>query len=359
MSNTADTLTFSGPISGNGGVITVSGSGTVILAGSNTYGGGTNISSAPWNSQAPRAWPQLFRARSPDSGTLELNFSGVTGPVSFGNSISGSGKLLVASPGTTVQISTTNSYTGGTNISAGTLQINSGTLGTGPLQVASGALLDLNGNSLTIGALSGAGVIDDVGSTGSATLTINQSTGTTFSGQINNTSGGTVSLAKLGTGTLTLTGASGFSGTITVGNSTGGGGVLVIGTGGVINCGVLTGTGANPSGFQVSGGSLTSTGASSFSDDATAFAETAGNVSLGAVSVPNGDGAFFNISGGNFTAASINIPRSQSYTTAPTAAAPIAAVTTSGIYIHGSTANFTVTGSLGVRDQQFLLLRPD
>ena len=77
-------------------------------------------------------------------------------------------------------------------------------------------LLDLNGFSPTLGAIHGAGTINDVAGGGTSLLTVgNGNFGGTFSGTIQNTSG-TVSLAKAGTGTLYLTGTNSYSGTTAV-----------------------------------------------------------------------------------------------------------------------------------------------
>jgi len=116
-----------------------------------------------------------------------------------------------------------NTYTGGTTINAGVLQLGgSGTVLGGtvaPLVVNTGGVLDLNGNNLSVGALSGSGTIDDVSGGGSATLTTgNGNTTGTFSGNIMNTTG-TVSLVNAA-GTLVLTGANTYRGTTKISGGT-------------------------------------------------------------------------------------------------------------------------------------------
>jgi autotransporter-associated beta strand protein len=81
--------------------------------------------------------------------------------------------------------------------------------------VASGATLDLNSFSETIGSLSGAGTVTS-SVAGALTLTTGgDNTSTLFSGILQNGSG-SVAFTKTGTGTLTLSGANTYSGLTTV-----------------------------------------------------------------------------------------------------------------------------------------------
>ncbi len=117
------------------------------------------------------------------------------GIASIGSVIAGTAGLSTAGMGTLI-FTGANTYTGGTTIGAGTLQV---------------------GNGGTTGAL-GAGAI-----TNNAALVINRSNAVTFAQAI----GGTGTLTKLGAGTTTLTGANGYSGTTTISA-----GVLRVGSGG-------------------------------------------------------------------------------------------------------------------------------
>ena len=88
--------------------------------------------------------------------------------------------------------------------------------GTGLLTINSTGLFDLHGGSPTIGAISGAGTVDNLALSTTSTLTAGNGNGTsTFSGTIQNTVG-IVSLVKAGSGTLFLTGSNTYSGTTTV-----------------------------------------------------------------------------------------------------------------------------------------------
>ncbi|OYW74319.1 MAG: hypothetical protein B7Z37_18305 [Verrucomicrobia bacterium 12-59-8] len=118
-------------------------------------------------------------------------------------------------------LSGTNTYTGATNILAGTLQAGAaggGTVfGVGSaitLADAAGVVLDLNGFNQTVGALAGGGSAGGAVTLGSATLTLGGSNAsTTFAGIISGAGG---ALIKTGTGTLTLSGANTYTGLTTV-----------------------------------------------------------------------------------------------------------------------------------------------
>jgi outer membrane autotransporter protein len=262
--NRSDAVTFNGDISGTGSLIK-SGAGTLTLTSANSYTGGTTIS----------------------AGTLQIGNGGTSGSLtgdivndsalvfnrsdasSYGGNLSGTGTLTKSGAGT-LTMTGANSHTGGTTISAGTLQIGdggtSGSLtgditnnaalafnrsdamtfngdisGTGSLTKSGAGTLTLTGaNSHTGGTTVSGGTlqIGDGGTSGSvsgdvvnnAALAFNRSDAVTFSGDIS----GTGSLTKSGAGTLTLTGTNTYSGTTTIS-----GGTLQIGDSGTT--GSLTG----------------------------------------------------------------------------------------------------------------------
>jgi autotransporter-associated beta strand protein len=128
-----------------------------------------------------------------------------------GSGIAGPATLSVDDSGT-VTITNSNSYSGGTAVNAGLLQLdNSGALGsvTAPLLV-NGGTLDVHGYHLSVGPLSGLGTIDDLSGSGSLTVGDGDAT-STFAGMIRNTTG-ELSLIKAGSGTLVLNGSDSYIG---------------------------------------------------------------------------------------------------------------------------------------------------
>jgi len=239
--NVAGSSAFNGSIrDGSGSVALVNqGSGTLTLAGSNSYSGGTAVNGgilALGNANALGASGNV----SFGGGTLQFSVSNTADyssriagsasaitidtngqSVTFGSSLaaSNSGGLIKTGNGM-LTLSGSNSYGGNTTVSSGTLQVgNANALGAGGL-TANGGTLDLHGNSIGVGFLSGlAGMITtSVG--GAVTLTAGgDNSNTTFSGSIQDGSG-SVSLFKAGTGMLTLSGSSGFGGGTTVNSGT-------------------------------------------------------------------------------------------------------------------------------------------
>ena len=189
-SNIADTT---GPGGGSVGVAKL-GAGTLILTGVNSYTGPTAIGAG---------------------GTLE--FSNAANQILSG-SISGPGALATMGPGV-LALNASNTYSGGTTIGGGTLQMGSAlALGStnGSLVVNSPGALNLNGNSVTVGALTGGGTIDNTTGGGFCTLSVGAGDANgDFSGVIQNSSG-TVALTKIGAGNLDLVGASTYRGPTTI-----------------------------------------------------------------------------------------------------------------------------------------------
>ena len=183
---------FSGTISGTGG-ITVSG-GTQTLSGSNSYTGSTTITSGGTLQLGDGGTGGSIIGNVADGGVLAFNYSA---PTVFAGTISGQGAVNQAGTGTTI-LTAANSYTGGTTISAGTLQI---------------------GNGGTAGAITG-NVTDN------GTLAFNRTDATSFGGVVSGSGG----IAQIGTGNLTLTGVNSYTGTTTVASGT----TLTIGSSGSI-----------------------------------------------------------------------------------------------------------------------------
>jgi fibronectin-binding autotransporter adhesin len=120
----SDTMTFGGVISGTGSLAQL-GAGTTILTGANTNTGGTTISAGTLQIGAGGATGSIV-GNVGDNGTLAFDRSDT---MTFGGVVSGTGSLAQSGAGTTI-LAGANTYSGGTTISAGTLQIgNGGTTG--------------------------------------------------------------------------------------------------------------------------------------------------------------------------------------------------------------------------------------
>ena len=236
----AQTLTITSVIAG-GGALTKNGTGTLTLSGANTYSGGSTLNSGTTIISSVNSLGATGVAATINAATLEVaatftstrNFTlgsatstlQVDPTFTFtANAIfSGTGTLNKTGTGTLV-LGGVNTYTGATNVNAGTLRngIANVILDTSAVTVASGATYDLNSFSETIGSLAGGGTVTS-GAAGALTLTAGgDNTSTLFSGVLQNGSG-TVSFTKTGTGTLTLSGANTYSGLTTVS-----GGILLI-----------------------------------------------------------------------------------------------------------------------------------
>jgi len=255
--NRSDDVTFGGIVSGNGS-LTKSANNTLTLTGDNTYTGNTTIS----------------------AGTLQLGDGGTTGSVArnildnaalifnrsdaltYDRVVSGTGSLTQAGSGMVI-LTKNNTYTGGTTISAGTLQLgDGGNSGIVPGDISDNGVLVFNrSNNLTYGSVvSGTGALTQSGPrtltlTGDNTYTgittisagtlqlgnnstsgsivgnvlddgvlaIDRSNDLIFAGDI----GGTGAVTKNRANTLTLTGENTYTGGTTISD-----GALQIGNGG-------------------------------------------------------------------------------------------------------------------------------
>ncbi|WP_241372552.1 autotransporter-associated beta strand repeat-containing protein [Salmonella sp. YW2-4] len=175
---------------GGTGRVEKSGDETLTLSGSNTYTGGTLISGGTLVATNVEA---LGTGDVTDNAVLELNTGG-----DFINNIGGTGRVE-KSGDDTLTLSGSNSYTGGTLISGGTLvATNVDALGSG--DVTNNAVLELNTGGTFDNAISGSG---QVVKSGDETLTLS-GTNTYSGGTL--ISGGTLvasNVEALGTGDVT------------------------------------------------------------------------------------------------------------------------------------------------------------
>ncbi len=174
---------------------------------------------------------------TPENNIYRLGGGGGTLTVNSNLVDSSSRSLVVGSGsgGIVILAGTGDNYSGGTTVSAGTLQLgNASALGStlGQMNVASGATLNVNGYTVTIGSLSGQGVVSLPG----GKLFIGANNGsTTFSGTIS----GAGQLEKIGGGTLSLSGSNTYGGITTISGGTlqigGGGNAGSLGSNSVVN----------------------------------------------------------------------------------------------------------------------------
>jgi autotransporter-associated beta strand protein len=140
------------------------------------------------------------------TGTISAKITGVD------LTKAGSGTLVINN-------ATANTYTGNTNIQAGTLQARaSGALAaTTTVNISGSATLDLRA-SQTVSGLTGSGTVNQSQTAGTTTLTVNSSsTDSAFSGLLRDGDATHIlALTKAGTSTLTLTGTNSFQGATTV-----------------------------------------------------------------------------------------------------------------------------------------------
>ena len=260
------TLTLNGVISGPAGSLAMTGAGMLVLTGTNTYSGTTIISNGTLS----------ISTLSNLGHSSNLTFSGSGGTIQFANtfgsfipvtlnangtfdtqgnsvtdaqSINGGGRLTITGAGGLLILSGSNSYSGGTLVSAGTLQGDTDSL-QGNITNNSIVIFDQTADGTYAGIMSGTGMLKSIGP---AVLTLSgtnsyfggtkvalgtlQGTTTSLQGDIINNAevifnqsgngiyagkmSGAGTLIKTGAGTVNLTGDnSGFSGTAQISQGT-------------------------------------------------------------------------------------------------------------------------------------------
>jgi outer membrane autotransporter protein len=244
--NSANTITMTGRFNLASVQVTKTGAGTLFLHNpTSTVGGSLFMNGGVTSVQA--AFGLGYLNRHFDGGTLQLTNSFTVGGGNafvldagggtidtgantsiFTGATSGVGALTKIGTGTLV-LSGNGSYTGGTTIAAGTLQLGDG-----------GTTGSITGNVINGG-----------------TLAFNRSDTLTFDGTIS----GTGSVSQVGTGTTTLTGNNTYAGGTTIAAGTlqlGDGGTTGTITGNVINDGTLV---VNRSDALILSGAISGTGA--------------------------------------------------------------------------------------------------
>lgn len=263
LTASGSTIQGNSVISGTGAILTKNGDGTLVLNAANTYTGLTTVNAGVLRVTNDNALGttaaatvvnsggtlELAGGRNiPDAETLTISGTGVTGKAalwsdsgsnlwngdiavtggsaSFGAAsgatlridgvISGAGQdVIITGPGTTI-FEDPMTYTGRTLIQQGTLQFAGGAnriADSSDVTVSSGANLNMNSLSDTIGSLAGAGNVQ----LGTAVLTTGATNlSTTYTGVIS----GTGDVVKTGTGTMTIGGNNTFTGDLIINQGT-------------------------------------------------------------------------------------------------------------------------------------------
>ena len=264
----AYTFAGAGQIAGNSGLfVTGSGSLTIANSGGNNYVGGTNIQSGAINLGENNGLPvagtltlgaaggsgvfnlagfnqqvgslatnagaiaaNQIIGNSAASTTSTLTYNNTSGPATFAGTIvdhvgGSGGQTALTVAGGLLNLSGSNTYTGVTTVTTGTLQLGSATAlyaGAAANNLAVGDTFDLGGYNAGVAGLTGSGTVVN-SSTTAATLNVGQGNASNvFAGVLQ---GSTLNLNKTGNGTQVITGTNNaFSttvsqGTLQIGNA--------------------------------------------------------------------------------------------------------------------------------------------
>ncbi|WP_175282095.1 autotransporter-associated beta strand repeat-containing protein [Candidatus Odyssella thessalonicensis] len=315
--NRSDAVTYAGTIAGTG-TLDKQGAGTLTLTGDSTYTGNTTITAGVLQIGNNGTTGSLVSDIT-NNGTLIFNRSNAS---TYTGNLSGSGALSKQGTGI-LTLTGTNTHSGGTTITAGTLQVgNGGTIGSMTGNITNnGALIFNRSDAVTYaGTIAGTGTLDKQGAgtltvtgahtySGGTTITAgvlqigNGGTTGSISGNITNNGSlifnrsdaitystiisGTGTVNKQGTATLTLTGNNTYTGgtTITAGTlQLGNGGTIGSITGNITNNGALI---FNRSDAVTYAGTLTGTG-SLTKQGASSLTLSAANTYSGGTTITNG-----------------------------------------------------------------------
>ncbi len=287
------TYSLGGSITGSG-TLNATGPGTLALFGNNTYSGGTAINSGTVQINSANslgsggvtlggavleatATITSNRALTLTSATSTIRVdSGAVYTLSTVSSITGSGTLNATGPGT-LALFGNNTYSGGTNISGGTLQINTAnSLGSGGATLGA-AILEATATITSNRALTLTSATSTIRVDSGALYTLSTSSSITGSGALNATGPGTLALF----GNNTYSGGTNISGgtlQINTANSLGSGGAT-------LSAAVLEATAT-----ITSNRAFTLSGASTFQVDSAAVYSVSGTITGSGALTASGPG---------------------------------------------------------------------
>ncbi len=185
------------------------GAGTLILTGSNTYTGATEIDAGTLRITPAGAVGGTSGIIAATGTSFDLAFDGTD---TLDKTISGAGAMVKSGNGTAT-LTAANTYTGSTTVTGGTLALS------GNGSIAASAMVQLDaGTGFDISAITGSTSVQSLNGAGNVNL--GARTLQVAAGNYNGVMAGSGNLVKTGVGTLTLSGSNAFTGTTTVNGGT-------------------------------------------------------------------------------------------------------------------------------------------
>jgi autotransporter-associated beta strand protein len=365
---------FTGNLQGSQLSLLKQGAGNLTLTGStNNYGGGTTISGGTLQVGNGGTTGSLGSGAVSDTASLVFDLSSGT----VANNISGTGGTLTQAGSGTLILTGTNSYTGTTTISSGTLQVGNGgtagSLGTGSVSNSSALVYNFSSSIAVSNTITGSGSVTitstggSISESGSNTisgglLTTSSKTGTTLSNSNNvtsfnatNSTSGNISLTDAASSGLTITGISETGGTVSVTNTSGSitiAGAIAAGSN-AVSLTSSTSTISESGSGTITGGTLTtsSSGGTTLTNSNNVTGFNATNSTSGAISLTDAAAAALTITGISQTGGgSVSVSNSGtggSIVIGGAIAAGSSAVTlTSSSSTISESGSFTITGGL-------------